>query len=309
MVALTIGMPTYNDFDGVYMTVQALRLYQNLEGVELLVVDNYGCDDTRSFVEWDAGGRYVLANEVVGTAAAKNRVFAEARGDTVLCCDSHVLFAPGVIARLRSYFRAHRDCRDLLQGPMLSDNFQTVSTHQEPVWEGMKWGRWATDPRGLDPSGAPFEIWGQGMGAFSCRKAAWLGFNQDFRGFGGEEGYIHEKYRQRGARCLCLPWLRWGHRFGRGSGAPYPLLLRDLVRNYVVGHLELGLDLGPVIAHYSEHMPAAQLAAIVDEVMASGQTPFFTPHSAPSVVTTRSPAVAKAERRPMRRRSSSGKRR
>ncbi len=38
MVALTIGMPTYNDFDGVYFTVQALRLYQDLDDTALLVV-------------------------------------------------------------------------------------------------------------------------------------------------------------------------------------------------------------------------------------------------------------------------------
>ena len=39
MVALTIGMATYDDFDGVYFTLQALRLYQDLLDTELLVVD------------------------------------------------------------------------------------------------------------------------------------------------------------------------------------------------------------------------------------------------------------------------------
>ena len=36
---LTIGMPTYKDFDGVYFTIQALRMYHDLNDVELLVVD------------------------------------------------------------------------------------------------------------------------------------------------------------------------------------------------------------------------------------------------------------------------------
>ena len=36
---LTIGMPTYKDFDGVYFTIQALRMYHDLNNVELLVVD------------------------------------------------------------------------------------------------------------------------------------------------------------------------------------------------------------------------------------------------------------------------------
>src|SRR4051794_6614909 len=99
MVALTIGIPTYNDFDGVYFTVQALRLYQDLEDTELLVVDSYGCEHTKTFVEVWAKGRYILATDAVGTAAAKNRIFLEANGEAVLCCDSHVLFDPGVIGR------------------------------------------------------------------------------------------------------------------------------------------------------------------------------------------------------------------
>ena len=36
---LTIGMPTYKDFDGVYFTIQALKMYHNVENVEILVVD------------------------------------------------------------------------------------------------------------------------------------------------------------------------------------------------------------------------------------------------------------------------------
>src|SRR5215212_6288007 len=241
-VALTIGMPTYNDFDGVYFTLQALRLYEDLEDTELLVVDNYGCETTQAFVE-GINGRYVLATDAVGTAAAKNRVFAEAWGEAVLCCDSHILFAPGAIARLKAYYRDHPDSRDLLQGPIVYDDLQTISTNFEPMWRGQMWGIWATDPRGVDPDGEPYEIWGQGMGVFSCRKSAWVGFNPAFRGFGGEEGYIHEKFRQAGARCLCLPWLRWVHRFARPTGVPYPALLHDKVKNYIIGHTQLWLDL------------------------------------------------------------------
>ena len=51
MTALTIGMTTYNDYEGVYFTVQALRSYQELDDVEFLVVDHFGCQRTKSFVE------------------------------------------------------------------------------------------------------------------------------------------------------------------------------------------------------------------------------------------------------------------
>ena len=68
--------------------------------------------------------------------------------------------------------------------------------------------------------GEPFEIPMQGLGVFACRKRAWPGFNAAFHGYGGEEGYLHEKFRRTGARCLCVPWLRWMHRFKHPAGAP-----------------------------------------------------------------------------------------
>jgi hypothetical protein len=266
-VALTIGMATYNDFDGVYFTIQALRMYQDLSDTELLVVDNYGCERTREFVESWAFGRYILATEAVGTAAPRDLVFRAASGDAVLCCDSHIMFAPGAIARLKAYYREHPDCRDLLQGPLVYDDLHNISTHFDPVWREQMWGTWGTDPRGEDPEGEPFEIPMQGLGVFSCRKSVWPGFNTRFRGFGGEEGYIHEKFRQAGGRCLCLPWLRWMHRFGRPDKDPYPLTVDDKFRNYLIGHDELGLNLAPIFEHFSEHLTQDTMKDIAEEAI------------------------------------------
>jgi glycosyltransferase involved in cell wall biosynthesis/Sec-independent protein translocase protein TatA len=277
-------MAAYNDFNGVYFTLQALRWYQDLRDTELLVIDNYGCPDTKALVEgWVGGGRYVLAKEVRGTAAPRDLVFREARGEAVLCCDSHVLFAPGVIGRLKEYYREHPDCPDLLQGPLVYDDLETISTHFEPVWRAEMWGTWATDPRGQDPEGEPFEIPMQGMGAFSCRKDAWPGFNPMFRGFGGEEGYIHEKFRRAGGRCLCLPWFRWMHRFGRPAGIEYPLTVEEKLRNYLIGHAELGLDLSPVLAHFSEILPEGRVEAVAVEALGGPQAPEPTAATPPEV--------------------------
>jgi len=270
MVALTVGMATYNDFDGVYFTIQALRLYQDMTDTEILVIDNYGCDATRDFVQGWAKGRYILAKDVVGTAASRDLLFHEGSGDAILCCDSHILFAPGAIARLKQYYRDHPDCRDLLQGPLVYDDGVSISTHFDPVWRGQMWGTWGTDPRGQDPEGEPFDIPMQGLGVFSCRKEAWPGFNPRFRGFGGEEGYIHEKFRQAGARCLCLPWLRWMHRFARPRGVPYPLYIEDKLRNYIIGHAELGLDLTPILEHFAEHLPVEKVYAVAAEALREG---------------------------------------
>jgi glycosyltransferase involved in cell wall biosynthesis len=270
MVALTIGMPTYNDFDGVYFTLQALRLYQDLEDTELLVVDNYGCDYTKAFVEGAVKGRYVRSTDATGTATAKELVFQEASGDAVLCCDSHVVFAPNSISRLKTYYAEHPNTLEFLQGPIVYDDLESLSTHFAPQWRGQMWGIWATDERGVDPEADPFEIPMQGTGVFSCRRTVWPGFNPAMRGFFGEAGYIHEKIRMNGGRCLCLPWLRWTHRFPRPAGVPYTISVEDKFRNYIIHHIELGLDLAPVLEHFAEFLPEDRVKALVAEALAQG---------------------------------------
>lgn len=99
-------------------------------------------------------------------------------------------------------------------------------------------------------SAEPFDIPGQGLGLFTCRRDKWLGFNEHARGFGGEELYIHEKFRRAGARTLCLPFLRWVHRFARPEGVKYPITQFNKVRNYVLEFNELGMDLEPIHQHF-----------------------------------------------------------
>lgn len=267
MTHLTVGMATYNDYDGVYFTLQSLRLFHDVRDVELLVIDNFGCDHTKSLVEDWTGARYLRRTDVQGTAAPRDLVFREATGEMVVCCDSHVMFPPGVLARLQQFSLENPDCDDLLQGPMLYDDLRTISTHLEPAWREEFWGTWATDERGLDPDNEPFDIPMQGLGAFACRKRGWLGFNPRFRGFGGEEGYIHEKFRQAGRRTLCLPWFRWLHRFGRPAGVPYRLTFDDKFRNYMIGHAELGLDLAAPIEQFSSRLPQERIVAIAAEAI------------------------------------------
>jgi len=88
------------------------------------------------------------------------------------------------------------------------------------------------------------------MGLFACRRSVWPGFNEAFRGFGGEEGYIHEKFRRAGARTLCLPFLRWVHRFNRPTGVPYRNILEDRIWNYLVGFREFGLPTTEMEEHF-----------------------------------------------------------
>lgn len=267
---LTIGMATFDDFDGVYFTITSLMVHhaEVMNECRILVVDNHPWSrQGRQVREWVRGrvpnSRYVSFTGPGGTAQARNEVFRQAQTEAVLCLDCHVLLAPGAVRKLIDYYRAHPICRDLLSGPLLNDSGRIAATHQRPQWSKGAWGVWARDPRGNTIDAEPFEIWQQGMGLFSCRKEAWVGFHPEFRGFGGCESYIMEKFRQRGGRVLCCPWLRWTHRFGRPEGVPYPISRRDTRRNYLIGFRELGLDTRPVDEHFQSLVKNEQKEARV----------------------------------------------
>ena len=115
-------MATYDDYDGVYFSVQAIRLYhpEVTDRTEILVLDNHPsgpCAKPLKDLERQvAGYRYVPYERSQGTAV-RDLVFREANAEFVLCMDSHVLFRPGALARLVEYLAAHPDSCDLWQGP------------------------------------------------------------------------------------------------------------------------------------------------------------------------------------------------
>ncbi len=257
---LTVAMASFQDFHRTEFTVQALRMYQDMNECEILVVDNYGCDRTRDFCNgWGGVARYIRYTDIQGTAAPRQRVFDEARGDAVLCIDSHVLLAPGVVSKVWEWFQLHPDSKDMLQGPMLYDDLRMTAIAMDPEWRDEMYGTWK---HGTVEE--PTEIPMHGLGLFAMRKAAWPGFNPAFRGFGGEEGYIHEKVRRAGGKVLCMPWLKWWHCF---HGTPnYKLTVEDKFRNYLIGHRELDQDAKPVIAHFAERLPRATLQSIIREI-------------------------------------------
>ncbi len=137
---LTIGMATYDDYDGVYFTIQSIRTHNpDLESaIEFLVIDNNPdgrCSDALKHLGNSiAGYRYLPRGDWRGTAV-RDLVFAEADCPLVLCVDSHILLSAGALPRLLAYSDANPDCRDLLQGPLLFDDLQHVATHFEPRWQ------------------------------------------------------------------------------------------------------------------------------------------------------------------------------
>lgn len=256
---LTIGMPTYDDRRAVAFTVQALREYHLLDrnDVEILVIDNKP-DDTEC-ERWvkaigDPRVRYERWADVPGPAGAKNKVFELARGEFVVCIDSHVFLGKDSVRKIIRFYHERPNTNDLYTGPMVYDPLgDNISSHFDPVWRGGMWGIWALDKRARDINAEPFEVWGNGCGFISARRQAWLdvgGFHPKFRGFGGEEGYIHEKFRKAGHKVWCVPFMRWWHNYLKDRAPTFPLIRWHKVRNFVLGHLELGIDLDGIYQEF-----------------------------------------------------------
>jgi glycosyltransferase involved in cell wall biosynthesis len=242
---LTIGMPSFNNFTEVYFTVQSLRLHHDLKDCEIVIVDNFGDDMLYKFCR-DKGNngqvRYVRATETRGVSFAKNKIFEVGKGEFVLCIDSHILIKRGALDRMPKG-------NDFVQGPILFNNSIDYSTHWEPVWSKGMWGKWAPVVQSLPEE--LFDIWATGAGFFITRRDTWLGFNPSFKGFGGETGYIQEKYRQAGRRVLCDPVKVWLHMFCNGGRKiPFPCPMVDRCRNYIIGFEELKLDTAPILEHF-----------------------------------------------------------
>ena len=248
---ITIGMASYGNPEQVWWTIQALRMYQDVVGCEILVIDNQGNEDVKKAVK-GCKARYELMNEVNGTGPARNAIFDRANGDFVLVIDSHVLLWADAIKNLKVWLSENwEEAKNLIHGPLVLSGLQIAYTHYDDQWRSDMWGVWGKSKNESELGTEPIEIQMMGCGLFGCRKDSWLGFCRQAKGFDGVEGVIHEKYRRAGRRVICLPFLKWVHKFhDKGSKVPYPLLLDDKIRNFLLGFAEIDLDPAPIYEHF-----------------------------------------------------------
>jgi len=271
---MCVGMATYDDPVGVWFTIQSIRLFhpEMANKLSFLVLDNHpegaGAAQLKDLESWIPCFRYLPFRGYRSTAV-RDLIFREADAEIVCCVDSHVLLAPGALAAIDRWFAEHPDSRDLIQGPLLSDAVERLATHFDATWGAGMYGQWGLDERLAAPADEPFEIEMQGLGLFACRRDAWPGINPRFRGFGGEEGYLHEKVRRAGGRVLCHPSVQWLHRFMRPAGAPYRPTWEDRLRNYLIGWREIGWDTSSVEQHFAEVFDGMGASATYPQVLAT----------------------------------------
>ena len=246
----SICLPSYNNFSEVFFTIQSLRLHHDMKDKEIIVVDNYGDDYMAEFIKGKGGDvvRYVRMTDVRGVSAAKNAAIQAAQGEFILCMDSHILLKQGC-------FDVEPCGDDLIQGPILFNNCIDHIAEWKPIWRSNMWGIWGDKLSFEQLPKEKKEIWAMGAGFFACRRSSWLGFNPKFRGFGGETGYLQEKYRKAGRKVWCYPNMIWMHYFcNTGRRIPFPVIMAERVRNYLIGFNELGLDITPILQHFGERL-------------------------------------------------------
>jgi hypothetical protein len=253
MPLLTIGMATHTDERNVEWTLAGLREQIVLAGlqdeVEVVVVDNNptGPEGARTKSHCtQRHARYEPFTAVVGTSAPRNHVFNVARGEWVLCIDSHVSLIGDTLTKLVEFCRGNSS-DDLYHATLINESVlrpdgspAVVWTHWIERWgsDGM-FGKAASIPAAALQRGEPLPIGMAGLGLFLARRESWLRFSDHQKHFGGEEGYIHQKYRVAGRQVMLLPWALWWHRFAQHN-KPFPTDWESRANNYVDSFKQLG---------------------------------------------------------------------
>ena len=95
------------------------------DAVSFVILDNHpegaAAIDLKGLDERVPHLRYVPFRGYRSTAA-RDLIFREADADVVCCLDSHVLLKPGALGALLEYFEENPTSRDMIQGPLLSDD-------------------------------------------------------------------------------------------------------------------------------------------------------------------------------------------
>ena len=255
---LSIVIPVRGKENELWFTLQGL-LNAGLEaGIEVLVVDNEPSKDVRDVCELFGrpGLRYLEAGTVKGVNYPRSFGASVARGQWLLMLDSHVLMKPGSFALLRERIRSG-------VYPAKSLIHFGVSFGSPEIWgayrltlESNFWGTWhhLVDTNEQDP----YPIGATGNWALLTRLSDWVsigGFNDAFRGYGGDEIYLQLKYWQSGGQVLLDPQVSGSHWSGPRAYGVTPMEL--VVNTAIAGRVVVGSSFlarfgDALVAHYCD---------------------------------------------------------
>lgn len=278
---LTISMATHSDYDGVFFTIQAIRMYQDLPpNTEFLILDNNpDSDHGRQIKHFAKSVPNMRVIDVTDRESSfvKYDAFHLATGDVILGLDCHVLLQKGFIKAMMEYWSWNPKSRNMLTGPLLYDTLNATSELIKPEWNGHDYGVWGDNKEGL-ATGEPFEIPAMGMGCFSFIRSQAPKVSPHFSGFGGEEWYMAEKTRLNGGVVVCHPKMGWNHRFDWPKRT-FSLNARDKIANYYIAFLEVYGDLShpmcfEMTRHWKSVVPVEDLQAGIEMALSRLGIPF-----------------------------------
>jgi len=249
---VTIGIPTYEDYTGLWATLVDLRkaiVRNNLnELVELVVCDNqpdYAGGWIEQRVRSNYFGRYLPLKEPTSTGAPRNLIMKEALGEITIVMDSHVTqYDYDQLPRVVNYLLDNAG-DELFFGVCLSDSIVDKHGKIKPVWTHWKpeFGRDGLFGRSqvsqdIMNSPRPVQIQHSGAGLFAARTSTFLGFHPEQAGFGAE-GWLTLRYLEMRRKVMVIPWWRWNHCFrphgdtARGVRTPYDARWTSRGLNYL----------------------------------------------------------------------------
>jgi len=148
----TAGMAVYDNPPAFYESMRARftamsLLHQHPMVDEIIIVDNHPVQgNPLQDLATSSNGqiRYIPMSNPVGTAAPRNRIFAEAKNPYVAVLDPHVLLYPDTFPALAAFYDEYGlDCPDVLHGPMVTERKGRVyAHHMNDQWRCQMWGTW-----------------------------------------------------------------------------------------------------------------------------------------------------------------------
>jgi len=240
-ISFTIGIPCSGEHERLAYSLNALFTYHDCSDIEILIVDDEPSQNTEDLISF-----YQCKSLPTGEKEKRQVIFENASNDFVLCLLPGVMLFPKVIDKLKVLPQKYHN--DLIQGPIR--NFTQKQTHYESEWSEDGFGVVANSE-----IEEVREIPMQKLDLFFCRRDNWVGSHY----LGHDEGYVHEKFRQAGRRCLCAPWLLWNTQRKRLK----PNIPR--ISSYFKMWNEIGWDVNDIVSHFSRKFTVQKMLEIAEK--------------------------------------------